>query len=52
MAYNADPFIIPRAMAHLFNKPLSRKLTADRDTLRCWLQSIHEARRLQLVPIK
>jgi hypothetical protein len=38
-----DPFFIPQAMNHLFNKPIQYVLSLDRDAIACWTKSVEEA---------
>jgi hypothetical protein len=46
--YTEDKFLIPRSMAYLFDRhSLEDKLKKDRDTLRCWINSVKEAKQAQ-----
>jgi hypothetical protein len=46
--YTEDKFLIPRSMSYLFERhSLENKLKEDRDTLRCWIKSVEEAKQIQ-----
>jgi hypothetical protein len=46
--YKDDNFLIPRSMSYLFERhSLEDKLKKDRDSLRCWIRSVEEAKQEQ-----
>jgi VanZ family protein len=47
-SYESDPFIIPRSLSYLFeSRSLHQRLQLDKDSLKCWLEEVREARLTQ-----
>ena len=47
--YHKDPFIISREQSRLFDsRTMHQRLLQDRDTLKCWLADVQEAKQVQI----